>query len=365
MQMTLGQVLAEVLADARGQRALLLPRTSPRFVIPSRPAQAVARALREKAQTRSGRDRAQWLGLAGLVSARVGDIPGVANLVLPARDDGGVLLWLRQALGEDTHIGPIWLGPPRANQKPVVQVLNSEGRITGYLKVGFTTLTRRLVQEETAALRALAGKVGAQIVVPEVVDAGQVGNLELCLLRPLPAAAHADLEPSLLVRTVKDIFAVEAPNSLELTQAAAHPRLTEVADLAAAVLDATSGLARGGSHGDLHLGNVATDAHGRALVWDWERWSGGHLLGTDLLHHDFQQWVNREGTTPIVAAARLVQQAEDLLAPVGVDSNAAVMVAQEYLIRIAGRYCADNQEAAGSALGAVEQWAIPVLVNGR
>ena len=47
------------------------------------------------------------------------------------------------------------IGPPRANRKPVLELLSPGGEVLGFAKVGVTGLTRELVRAEAAALDVL------------------------------------------------------------------------------------------------------------------------------------------------------------------------------------------------------------------
>ena len=107
-------------------------------------------------------------------------------------------------------------------------------------------------------------------------------------------------------------------------------------------------------------GNVALTS-GPCPVWDWERYESDVPLGFDLLHHDLQDALTRQGKEPATAAAELLRAAPELLARWGHDPVQADLVCRAYLITLADRYLADDQEGAGARLGVVQNWILPVL----
>jgi hypothetical protein len=119
-------------------------------------------------------------------------------------------------------------------------------------------------------------------------------------------------------------------------------------------------IATGAWHGDLNSGNIAL-VEGRCPVWDWERFEEGVPIGFDLPHHELHRSVTTQGVAARAAAERLVAQAATTLAPLGVDPAAADLVARAYLVTLACRYLADDQEAAGADLGRVHEWLLPAL----
>ena len=80
-----------------------------------------------------------------------------------------------------------------------------------------------------------------------------------------------------------------------------------------------------------------------------------------MLHCWLQSQVVPGRRDPRGAAAALIARAADLLAPLGVGSDEALLTTLAYLAELATRYLADRQAAAGARLGAPGQWLIPAL----
>ena len=98
-----------------------------------------------------------------------------------AEEEGGesIATHLSALLGQPVRLG-IHLGPPRANQKPVLQVLTPEGRTLGFAKIGANVLTRQLVAAEAQALEAVAAAGVAGLGVPRSVTTAAGATSRCC-----------------------------------------------------------------------------------------------------------------------------------------------------------------------------------------
>lgn len=361
-----------VLAGFYGNRAQVGNGPGVRFVVDptthaprllARVGSAGARALGRHLAGCATRDRVRRVAAAAVV--RSGWVPG--GRVLRVQDGIGELRAAVTDVVGRTGVGLVFLGPPRANRKPVVALTDPAGAATAFLKLGHDPLTAGLVARERAALAAVAGRLTGRVHVPQPLGHGTWAGFEAALTAPLPLAACADLPHDALLGLVAAIHAtgdLDAPPAADLAQLPGSARLAVLAPVVTEVLDARSGLALGAWHGDLHRGNVAWSRDGLPIAWDWERWESGVPLGLDLLHHTLSTWV-RAGSPRRAAAERLLREAGAVLEPLGVPADAAPVAAREYLLRIAWRYAQDRQGEAGARAGDVESWAIPALLGSR
>jgi hypothetical protein len=367
-------------AGARVAELLVLPhRNRPRLLTPTsaRPAAAVVRHHGE-GSGRGSRLAASALAL-GLRAGAGGLLrSGRLHVVLPEDGAGPTLAGhLSAVLGREVEVG-LHLGPPRANRKPVVQVLDRAGRTFAYAKVAVDDLTEDLVRTETAALRRIAAATPPGLEVADVLHEGRWQGRSLLVQSALPVwTSRAALVPDRVVAAAAAIAGLDRVDGVALTAsahwAALSRRLDRLPSSGAAgrlrrVLDglaATSGdvlLSTGGSHGDFTPWNMAC-LPDRMLVWDWERFRTGVPVGADLLHHGLQDDVVR-GAEPAEAARTMVRRAATRLAPLGVASRAALATAVTYGADLAVRYLADGQQQAGARLGDVAAWLIPALEGG-
>ena len=117
---------------------------------------------------------------------------------------------------------------------------------------------------------------------------------------------------------VDDIVLPRMVHAAILFSPHAHARITDI-DTSAALAAAASDvhLSTGGSHGDFTPWNLAV-VEDRVLVWDWERFRTGVPQGTDLLHHALQEDLVARLAEPRESARRVLAEAADRLAPLGV-----------------------------------------------
>ena len=347
------------------------------LLLPRRPRRAAAGALRHYKASAAARRRLLFHGLA--LAARV----GLAE-VLPERisieagqrtADSDIAGYLAAVLHQETVLS-LRIGPPRANRKPVLELLTPGGRLLGFAKVGLTDLTRDLVRAEAAALALLGTAPLARLDVPRLIHHGQWRGHEVLVQGGLsgsgPARNWAELSGAMAeLAGVRDII------RLPVTQSpywhGLRPRLAECAqrDLAGSVLQALSwmepaaastSLAFGSWHGDWTPWNM-TMSRGRVMVWDWERFQTGVPVGYDAIHYRLQDAVSRGGVAPQNAAEATVAGAAQALAPFGIEAAAARFAATLYLAENAIRYLRDGQAEAGARLGDVGNWLLPVLLR--
>jgi hypothetical protein len=279
---------------------------------------------------------------------------------------------LHEVLGQKVTLG-VQLGPPRANRKPILQVLDAADRPMAFGKLGIDDLTRRLVLAEGAALMTLSGLSMPGIARPELIHRGSWNNAELLVVSALPLSKtrHGVPESKLVeaMRTVArstgchSVRPGRTAHMLALRERASGLRHPDIRGRTITAIDSLLASERpwtlGAWHGDWTVWNQAS--HGdQVLLWDWERFASGVPVGWDALHFALrQELVGREPTPEV--ARHLLSRAEVLLQPFDVDPQVARAVAVAYLIELAVRYTADGQREAGGRTARVEEWILPAL----
>jgi hypothetical protein len=370
--------------DAHGslhREFLLLPSARrPRLLVP-RGRRASVAAVRGYGV---GRGRAARVLAAGLTA---GLATGLAPLVLRDRvrvvDRSGrggatsIEAHLSAVLGTDVVVS-MYLGAPRANRKPVLQVLTPEGRTVAYVKVGVDPLTRRLVRAEADALRVLADAGLDRTTVPGVLHAGAWNGLELLAQSPLPVGesrarpsaeqvAAAQGEVAGIGRTQVGPLAT-SPYWADLTARIAElpdtPAAATLAELAVRIEKELGEvpLDLGAWHGDWTPWNTAS-AGDRLLVWDWERFAVGVPVGYDALHWALQTDLVNHLADPGEAARESLVRAGSVLERFGLSTDQVRATAVSYLAELAARYLADRQAEAGARLGDVGTWLLPAVAR--
>jgi hypothetical protein len=360
-----GRATEFVIVPSERRAVLLLPR---------RPRRVAAAALRHYKASATAWNRRKLDMLA------LGAFLGLAD-VLPHRvrieretigDD--LTGYLSAALGQDVVVS-LYIGPPRANRKPVLQALAPDGTVAGFVKVGIDPLTCGLVRAEAAALAVLEEAPLVKMQPPRLLWHGQWRGHEVMVQQALPRGQRArDL--SELAGAMAELAALRG---ITVTSAASSPywqnlrsRLHALGqrDTAAALLRAlghaeaaaaATVLRFGSWHGDWAPWNTAI-SQDRVLVWDWERFETGVPIGYDAVHYALQQ-AARGGMAAEPAAEDMLARAPEILAPFDIDPAAARLVAVLYLVEIGTRYLHDRQAEAGARRGRVDGWLLPVLAR--
>ena len=74
----------------------------------------------------------------------------------------------------------------RPNLKPVLQIMSPEGAVLAYAKLGWNPLTRALVQNEAAALRAWSQASPRSFSVPQLLFEGVWNEMAITVMSPFP-----------------------------------------------------------------------------------------------------------------------------------------------------------------------------------
>jgi hypothetical protein len=309
--------------------------------------------------------------LSSLFRTGVGDRVFRDRLEVPGP---GIEDHLAAVLGGGPLLAAVHIGPPRANRKPVLQLLDPDGHARGYAKIGIDHLTRRLLAAEAAALGTLASAGLRRVTLPRLVHHGSWGEVDVLVQSALPveprrATGAGDRLVRAMVELAGATGVADEPLRDSTYAGGLANRLAVGAGrpgadhLAAALRSATATgvvVPFGCWHGDWSPGNAAV-LDDTVLVWDWERFEAGVPLGFDALHHHLQAAVTVRGVPPRRAAEDAVRRAPALLAPFGVPAASAWVVVVLYLVEIGTRYLTDRQAEAGAPLGHVDRWLAPVL----
>jgi hypothetical protein len=348
-----------------------------RLLLPRRPRRAAAGALRHYKESAGPSRRLVFRGLALAARAGLADLlpqrigieagPGAAA-------DADISGYLTGVLRAEPVIS-VRIGSPRANRKPVLELLTAEGELIGFAKVGVNTLTCELVRAEAAALAVLGAASLVRLGTPRLIHHGQWRGHEVLVQGALsgvaPSRHWAGLSQAMaelaVVQGVTRGPAGQSPYWGGLRQRLAACPQRDVADPLLNIMSvlgpaaATVSVAFGSWHGDWTPWNMTTSG-GRVLVWDWERFQAGVPVGYDAVHYQLQARVD-SGCAPRVAAEEMMDMVPAVLAPFGIQAGPARLVGAMYLLEIAARYLSDGQAEAGARLGDVGSWLLPVLMR--
>jgi hypothetical protein len=279
---------------------------------------------------------------------------------------------LERILGHPVQVA-VRAGPPRANRKPVLAVLDSAARVVAFAKIGTSPLAERLVRTEHEALLRLANITTASVQAPRVLHFGVWREMVLLVQTALPITSSRPVGAAALVRLVRDVASVGETATMEwgtseharrvrarLEQSPPGPATVGLTSAVEVLAGQTCEVPLGSWHGDLTPWNCAS-AGASVLVWDWERFGSGVPIGFDLLHYRLQATLPRSGLPSRRQPDGLVAGATSQLAALGLTPEQAAVTVVAYLIEIATRYLVDDQARAGATVGHVERWLLPVI----
>ena len=348
----------------------------PRLLIPMRPHGAGAIALRSYGGRLSTLGKWGYLGLArtyrltGALGPRF-IVDGPDPTTKRGIDDH-----LSDVLGEPVAVA-IHLTPSRGNRKPVLQALvRSRSSPAAFVKVGTNPITHGLAEREARALRLVSSQRTNVLTAPAVLDLGQFNGLTVLTLQSLPTWQPGRLpDPSAVIDAAMAVAALEPRMSGPMSQAGRWQRLSATIDqlpaqsssadalretyAALSSIVATIDVETGASHGDFSPWNM-WQTKDQLLIWDWERFSTGVPIGSDLIHYKFQQLLIARGGLPS-AVRTVVEQAPVLLGSSVQDAAAARATALVHLFALAMRYEADRQLAPFTKFARIQTDLLPAI----
>ena len=257
-------------------------------------------------------------------------------------------------------------GAPRANGKPVLDLLTVEGARLGFAKISTSPLSARLVRAEVRTLRQLSQAALCHVDVPTVLHAGLWHGHEILIQSALPTGRgrRQDLPVDAMreVARIAGITTVRIERSrwlVELRQQASRlpspdrERLLALTEAFEARHTAIT-LDFGSWHGDWGPWNMAWSA-GRPQVWDWERFTTGVPVALDAVHFTAHTALRRLGRLDL-AAHTLRQRAMPALRRLGLGEFAIRPTIDAYLLEIACRFACDAAEPYGTAIRPFAEW---------
>ena len=271
--------------------------------------------------------------------------------------------------GQALHAA-VHLGPPRANRKPVLRLMDRRGSTLAFVKIGVDALTDARVRTEIHALEHLADNRPTGLTIPTLIASGTWQGHSYAVLEPVPtgsgptkvptgAARHiADSMPARRSDPVRERWWSDATEVLHTgTGSATEARLRRASD-ALTVSVPEEGVPVGPTHGDFTPWNCFAGPRG-VSVWDWERFATDRPLGWDALHYAVSLALRHRSRHTGLDTVR--RRAADLTEASGGARESGRWVLAAYLWYRGVCAVRDGQLAAGSRGGALHEWLLPEL----
>jgi hypothetical protein len=241
---------------------------------------------------------------------------------------------VQEVLGREV-LTSIFFQTGRPQKKPVLQLFTPAGAVAGYAKVGWNDVTRRLVVREADALEHVLQQLRTTPVfgVAEVLYRGRWQGRELVIVAALPGLSTRLID-QLPIEATNMVPQLGEPRRCRLVNSeywsGQNERLRRFGTGITRRLAAAAELALepdeimvGFCHGDWVPWNMARDAGGRLVVWDWEWSLSSAPVGLDALQWLFQVALNLKHVGPPGAVDQALAAANQALPRLGVRAEAA------------------------------------------
>jgi hypothetical protein len=335
----------------------------PQLLLPAGQPVAQARAMWRFSHALSPRERARRV--LGATALRLGLEQRILHDRLQIRhrrpQHDSVEAHLSQVLGREVVVS-LGVGSLRANQKPILQVFEAQGRTVGFVKVGDTPRSAELVRGEGQALQQVGGRPWRRFAAPRLMHLGTWRDLELLVITALPTAARPHLgrvavPPTTAISELSEGFDGGQPRLADsrflarlsaVCAAVSDDRQRERYGEALAAVGARYGdrpVAMGAWHGDWAPWNMSW-RRGRVQLWDWEQFQTDVPLGLDAVHYLVNTRTRREGFTASAVESALDQSLARDDEPTTVSQMRSVL----YLAAITGRYLAGLEHPGAEVL---------------
>lgn len=344
---------------------------SPVVLLPRAPGRVVSSALRHTRGTQ---------GLAAAVQGVLLDVAarsGVFRLfphrfLISGQGTAGIDRHLRAALGRDLFVS-MYVGPVRAGQKPVLQLVSPEGQTFAFVKIGINDFTRALVTHEANALRDLEQARPAAFDVPTVLYVGRWEGHVVLVQEALLGTEHRGPDEKMLAHALRELASLWPVEEHTLGQSQFWARVarrvtalpssanaTRLASASRVVAEDLGGRQPrwGAWHTDFAPWNMAVRG-GRLLIWDWEQLERSVPAGFDAVHYVLNTNVVVRGADTLDSVSTLGDDARTLLLECGVPEHDHALVVLLYVIELASRYLRDGES--GTRLSRLDDWLPSVL----
>ncbi len=268
-----------------------------------------------------------------------------SDVAFDGEPGGGVIAGLSELLKiPDLQIA-VSLSHPKSNRKPVLQLLDAEGRLHGWAKVAWNDWTESLVANEARWLepRPLPPLVSpallhdVEIVGRRVVVTSGFSARRLPARRPdrLPSLAALHQVAALGSNSTGSILGTAWARSVaDVLAVASVAEATTVESVVRAAVDHRFRL--GAWHGDLTPWNMMTAGKTCQLI-DWEFAADEVPLGFDLCHFHTQVGAEMKGLSADAALAYSARLAPQGLSKLGIDPANQIWIFRLYLVELVRR----------------------------
>ena len=329
----------------------VIGRGKPRFLIPLGTKSAAIASLSAYNKLRPPRIR--FARSLAALSLRAGlKTPVLAGFLTidATQEEAGVSRALQEVFGRTDLVASIGIPQRGPNRKPVLQAFSRAGDPVGYVKIGWSDVTRARVASETEALAAWGDRVGRSARVPRLAYSGQWRGLQLGATDPLPRGVARWRSPAPPMDALRDVVDLGRRSTAGLGpylrrqagRVRPHVGRDRLAARTSHVVESLierhddTAVEMGLAHGDWVPWNIAT-AGDAVYVFDWEHWSRDAPVGLDLLYWHFQVSFVTRRKDVASSLERAVHASGDDLALLGVGRENLSLLARLLLVELAAR----------------------------
>lgn len=349
----------------------------PKLVIPRRPWAASAAALRNYRASATGRGMLVIRAVA--LGARLGFLNFLPSRLTVRSSDDSIDAYLSQVLATRVSIA-MYIGPQRAIQKPVLQVLDANGRTVAFAKLAINELTASLIRREAEAIGQLSEHNLRHLDTPRIISQCKWRGTDLIVQSAIaPGGSDARLKRLLPEATRELANSSRVPERrwmqsgyrADLYKNILHHRSSPHAEYLLQLLDgldvelAEDVVPFGSWHGDWAPWNM-TSTETQVVAWDWEHFDTGVPIGLDAVHFDLAEQLFEGGTSVIDAYAGVLEGRRGDLTTYFTSDIGRPQLVTLYVLELVTRYLERGEDlVGGTSLSRVGEWLPEVVARCR
>lgn len=343
---------------------------SPRLLVPLSPSRATFNAIRNYKASATGASliKIKILALAG----KIGLAKTFASRITISNRYNGIDIHCSLLFSYPISLA-LYVGPSRAVQKPVLQILSPDGNTVAFAKIAVNDLTEKLIRNEVRSIGIVESAHLSSLVAPRIIDSRRWNERSTIVQEAISPGKSMHQLMKILPSATRQLSEVAGSEQTEwraspyrrnllerlqtLSSMALRSQLVELVGIFDQKMNRRL-VSFGSWHGDWSPWNMTTTKDGHQVVaWDWEHFDTGVPIGFDAIHFDISRLVVISGYSPAEAFNRIFQDEHVSLTAATIPKDKITATIYLYILEIVTRYLEhDEVSVGGTPMSRVCEW---------